>query len=125
LQALGQFDPTLNALITRNRDPRPLRQDEIAALNGLTPSAGFTTQVTNVTAYSVGVQQPLRSGVTLGATVDVTSVSDNVVQSGGVPPQTGGRIGFNLRAPLLRNARNHSNHGQSSAAGSRARGRAT
>jgi outer membrane protein TolC len=97
LQALGQFDPLVSGVVTRNRDPRPLRRDEIAAF-------GTNTQVSNTIGYSVGVQQPLRTGLTLGASVDVSTVSDNVLQSGGIPPQTAGRVSFTVRAPLLRNA---------------------
>lgn len=106
LQAQGQFDPLVSALVTRNRDPRPLRQDEIAALGALAPSTSFghPAQVANTISYSLGVQQPLQTGVTLGASVDVSTISDNLSQLGGVPPQTAGRIGFSLRAPLLRNA---------------------
>jgi len=97
LQALGQFDPLLSGVVTRNRDPRPLRRDEIAAF-------GTNTQVSNTIGYSLGVQQPLRTGLTLGASVDVATISDNVLQSGGIPPQTAGRISFTVRTPLLRNA---------------------
>jgi outer membrane protein TolC len=103
LVALGQFDPVVTGFISRNRDPRPLRQDEIAALN-VFGAAGANTQVTNTTSYALGVQQPLRSGVTVGVNMDVSTLSDNVSQSVGIPPQTSGRLSFSLRAPLLRNA---------------------
>lgn len=97
MQALGQFDPLISGVVSRNRDPRPLRRDEVAAF-------GTNTQIANTIGYSLGVQQPLRTGVTVGANVDVSTVSDNVLQSAGVPPQTAGRVSFTVRAPLGRNS---------------------
>lgn len=121
LQAQGQFDPQVSANATRSRDLRRLRRDEInalerggssatdplAALLGLTAQPGIepiSTQVTNNIAYTVGVEQGLQNGLVLGASVGITTVYDNISRANDIPPQTTGRISFNVRAPLLRNA---------------------
>ena len=121
LQALGQFDPVLTASASRGREIRKLRRDEsealgrgasglndpLAALLGLSTQAGLappTAQYSNNTTYSLGVEQTLRSGATVGATAGVTSLYDNVSALNDIPPQTSGRVGFSLRTPLLRYA---------------------
>ncbi len=118
MQAEGQFDPGLNATVTRSDTLRPLRQDEKTSISnggisdtirtalGLAPAVptSIDRQISNLIDYSTGVQAPLRNGMTLGASVGITTSWDNLSQNSGIPPQSSGRIGFTLRAPLLRNA---------------------
>ena len=119
-QAEGQFDTVLNGSITRNHDLRPLRQDEkeviangtsaivvnpVGVLSGQTaPTTPPDAEIANLTSYSVGVQQMLQSGVTVGGGVSVSTLDDNIYAINGIPPQTSGRISLGVQVPLLRNA---------------------
>lgn len=118
MQTEGQFDPVLNATVSRSNALRPLRQDERTAISsggipdpirtalGMDPvvPTSIDRQNSNLVDYSTGVLAQLRNGMTLGASVGITTSWDNLSQNSGIPPQSSGRIGFTLRAPLLRNA---------------------
>lgn len=102
LVAQGLFDPVLSGAITRSRDLRPLRQDERNVFASV-PGGGFNSQVSNALTYSVAVDRTLQSGVTVGTSVGVTTLYDNLSGAANIPAQTAGRISFNVRAPLMRN----------------------
>ena len=65
LQAQGQFDPQLSANITRQRDLRSLRADEIVNLEAA-GIRGVDRQTTDVTTWRAGVEQILLNGVAVG-----------------------------------------------------------
>lgn len=102
LQAQGQFDPQLSAAITRQRDLRPLRTDEIVNLEAA-GIQGVQRQTTDVTTWRAGVEQTLINGVAVGGNVAVSKTDDSSAQQGQLPAQTLGRLNFTLRVPLLRN----------------------
>src|SRR5437870_6126999 len=95
LQAQGQFDPLVNATVTRNRDVRPLREDEKQSsgggggLAGLFAGFGFgggsaglsyqpNAQISNTIGYAVNIQQLTATGAVVGVGMDVTTLSDNL-----------------------------------------------
>ena len=102
LQAQGQFDPQLSANITRQRDLRSLRGDEIVNLEAA-GIQGVNRQTTDVTTWRAGVEQILLNGVAVGGNVAVTKTDDTSAQQGQLPAQTLGRLNFTLRVPLMRN----------------------
>ena len=51
-----------------------------------------------------GLDQTFQTGVSLGASVGVTTLFDNVSGVNNIPAQTAGRLSFTVRAPLMRNA---------------------
>ena len=103
LQAQGQFDPLYSANVTRQRDLRPLRADEIRTLQtgGL---FGVERQIVDSTSWQTGVNRQLLNGVVLEGGINVTSTDDSTLQQSGVPTQTIGRLSFAVRVPLLKNA---------------------
>lgn len=104
LVAQGQFDPLVSGSVGRSRDLRPLREDEKNALV-LAPSVvPFNSQISNAITYAVGVDRTLHTGVTIGASVGITTLFDNLSGASNIPAQTAGRISFSVGAPLLRNA---------------------
>lgn len=104
LVAQGQFDPLVSGSVRRSRDLRPLREDEKNALALASSVVPFNAQISNAIAYTVGVDRTMQSGVTVGASVGVTTLFDNLSGASNIPAQTAGRISFSVRAPLLRNA---------------------
>lgn len=100
--AVGQFDSVVGAMVTQNRELRALRRDEKEILLSVDPDV--SRQITDSLHYSVSLRRTLQYGVTLGTTIGVTSVSDNLQQANGIPPQTTGEIRFDVLMPLLRSA---------------------
>lgn len=103
LQARSQFDPVVSATTERIRAARPLRQDEITALQ-LAGNSGVVDQTTDSTTYGVGIDRLLKNGLALGTSYTVTKLDDSDQRLAGIPVQSSGRLSFTLQVPLLRNA---------------------
>jgi outer membrane protein TolC len=103
LAAESRFDPLYSASMTRQRDLRPLRADEINALRAAR-RVGLTDQTTDYTVWSGGVARTLENGVVLGGNVSVTRTDDSFNQLASIPAQTLGRLNFVLAVPLMKNS---------------------
>lgn len=103
LQAQGQFDPVFSAEVSNQKEIRPLRQDEITALQA-SGVMDVTTQTSDTTTWRAGVEKTLPNGLVLGSNLTVTTTDDSTSRSALIPEQSAGRLNFTLRVPLLRNA---------------------
>ncbi len=103
LQAQSQFDPIASVTSVRTRELRPLRQDEITAMQ-LAGIYSVQEQTTDTTTHRVGVDKTLLNGIAVGAGYSVTGIDDSSQRIAGIPTQTSGRLSFSLKVPLLRNA---------------------
>lgn len=103
LQAQSQFDPVAGITAARTRESRPLRQDEITALQ-LAGISSVTEQITDTTTYRLGVDKSLENGIAVGTGFSVTAIDDSNQRLAGIPTQTSGRLSFSLIVPMLKNA---------------------
>ncbi len=103
LQAQSQFDPVAGITAARTRESRPLRRDEVTALQ-LAGISGVEEQITDTTTYRLGVDKQLENGWGVGTGFSVAAIDDNNQRLAGIPTQTSGRLSFSLIVPLLKNA---------------------
>lgn len=88
MQAAGQFDAVLQSGIDYSKLISP------------SPLAGVDQRTAFASGYRVGAQKQLRSGVTVGATLDAKSYLDSGVQGAQAPGAV--TLGVQLILPLLR-----------------------
>src|SRR5215831_5543965 len=97
-QATGQFDTILGASANQNRVNTPL--DTINRLQAADQGVFTDNQAGNVTTWNFTGQKLLRSGISIGPSIDLNRNTDNLLMRLG---ENRSQIAFVVTLPLLRN----------------------
>jgi outer membrane protein len=98
-QARGKFDPSLKAYIGKDHLKTPLTQNEQLAYNNL-----IQEYLSDKLTTTVGVEKQLRSGITVGPSVQIYRLGSNLDQFNLLNPVAGNYSTFNftIAVPLLK-----------------------
>jgi outer membrane protein len=97
-QATGQFDTILGASANQNRVNTPL--DSVTRLQAAEQGVFTDNQAGNLTSWSFTGQKLLRSGISIGPSVNLDRDTDNLLMRLG---ENRSQVAFTVTLPLLRN----------------------